>query len=61
MSSKNPQMVNDNVRLAAQQDVQPGDKPSRAKKKETGRILAESGPSLTKELILRLVEILKQV
>jgi len=61
MSSKNLPVVNDNERLAAQRDLQPGDKPSRAKKKETRRIPSESDPSLTKELILRLVELLKQV
>jgi hypothetical protein len=61
MSAKNPGMVNDNPRLTVQQDLQPGDKPSRAKKKEIGRIQTESDPSLTKELILRLVELLKQV
>ena len=61
MNIESPQTVDDSVSLAVQQDQKPGKKPSRVKKDTPRRIPAEDDPSLTKELILRLVELIKQV
>jgi hypothetical protein len=61
MSVENPRAVDDRAGLVPQKDLRPDREPSRVKKNKLGRIPAENDPSLTKELILRLVELIKQV
>ena len=61
MNIDSPRTVDDSASLAVQQDQRPDKKPSRVKKDTPRRMPAEGDPSLTKELILRLVELIKQV
>jgi len=61
MSIENRQAVDESVNLTASQDRQPDRKTSRVRKNTPKRLPAESESSLTKELILRLVELIKQV
>lgn len=61
MSIENRQTVDESVNLAASQDRQPDKKTSRVRKNTPKRMPAGSDSSLTKELILRLVELIKQV